>query len=221
MMHFVAGLAAGLLASVHCAVMCGPLVVVAQNVTRRRAVYHVARVAAYVGCGMVAGGIGQTLAFSGLAATLAFGTAAALLLHVVVTLWSRRRNPVLAGPAAAITTVLGRAGAATASYVRSHRLLGSALLGVLNGLLPCGLVYAALATAAGLADTVSSALLMLGFGLGTTPVLAVIGQTARSASPTALRRWRGLAPAALLIMAAVLIVRGLSLGDAAAMAHRH
>jgi hypothetical protein len=47
--------------------------------------------------------------------------------------------------------------------------------GVVNGLLPCGLVYAYLALAAGAGGSLRGALAMALFGLGTMPLLALVG----------------------------------------------
>jgi sulfite exporter TauE/SafE len=45
------------------------------------------------------------------------------------------------------------------------------LIGLLNGLLPCGLVYVAVAGALNTHDVVNGILFMLVFGLGTIPVM--------------------------------------------------
>ena len=55
-----------------------------------------------------------------------------------------------------------------------HPISGSLASGAANGLLPCGLVYAAVAAATGLGDAGDAALLMTGFGLGTTPALVAM-----------------------------------------------
>jgi sulfite exporter TauE/SafE len=78
-----------------------------------------------------------------------------------------------------------------------------------NGLVPCGLVYAAALAAAGWGTFAGAWATMLGFGLGTLPALAVV-----SLSPAALpQRLRPalqrLAPAVLLLAAALLLLRAL------------
>ncbi len=49
---------------------------------------------------------------------------------------------------------------------------------MINGLMPCGLVYAATAAAAAAADTTTSLLIMLSFGLGTVPAMLTLGLSA-------------------------------------------
>ena len=59
-----------------------------------------------------------------------------------------------------------------------NSLLQAFALGMLWGWLPCGLVYAALAWSLTTADVGQGALLMFGFGLGTLPMLLLMGSAA-------------------------------------------
>jgi sulfite exporter TauE/SafE len=84
------------------------------------------------------------------------------------------------------------------------------LAGLVNGLLPCGLVYAYLALAASSAEPWQGALTMAAFGLGTIPILALVGTGGHFLSRTA--RWRLLRLAAwCVVLTGVLsILRGIS-----------
>lgn len=94
-----------------------------------------------------------------------------------------------------------------------NRTLGSAaLLGGLNGLLPCGLVYIACAAAAASGGVSAGIATMLAFGLGTAPTLLTIGlagKLVRWGNPLRLRR---VVLAGVTLAGVLLIVRGLSLG---------
>ncbi|WP_342236959.1 sulfite exporter TauE/SafE family protein [Inquilinus sp. OTU3971] len=209
----LAGLAGSLM---HCGPMCGGFVL-AQVGRRLSAVpmeglcegvrvgqgllpgYHLGRLATYAGLGGAAGGIGGGLValpwFNWLsAALLALG--AAMLLALALRLhggagrsdgsWARRladwTRPLLFRPT-------------------GWRAAG---LGILLGFLPCGLLYAALAAAAGTGGAVPGALAMLSFGLGTVPLLVAIGIAGEAAG----RKWRRgmmrLAPAMLAFNAVLL-----------------
>jgi sulfite exporter TauE/SafE len=72
-------------------------------------------------------------------------------------------------------------------------------LGALLGFLPCGLLYAALGAAAATADPIAAAMGMLGFVLGTMPMLVVIGWLGHGAAA----HWRDLARKAMPVIAAV------------------
>jgi sulfite exporter TauE/SafE len=104
-----------------------------------------------------------------------------------------------------MTQMLGRVGV----WMRGHRIRGPIVFGALNGLLPCGFLYAALVAAAGLGNLRESLLFMGAFALGTTPVLgavAVAGGAFTARLPLAVRR---VAPVALAIVGVLLIARGL------------
>jgi sulfite exporter TauE/SafE len=86
------------------------------------------------------------------------------------------------------------------------------VIGLLNGLLPCGLVYLALASAVAAGSAVNGAAFMAFFGLGTLPAMfaiAVFGNFMRQGIRLKLRR---AVPAFMTVMALLLILRGLSLG---------
>ena len=82
-------------------------------------------------------------------------------------------------------------------------------LGIVLGFLPCGFLYAALATTAASGNPLLGALGMLAFGLGTVPALVAVGIAGQAAG----RRWqRGVAaaaPAVMLLNAALLTVLAL------------
>jgi sulfite exporter TauE/SafE len=91
---------------------------------------------------------------------------------------------------------------------RSASLIG----GVVNGLLPCGLVYMALAGAIAVQEPLQGALFMILFGLGTLPMLLmamVMGNTLSLATRKFLTQWY---PILIGVMAIMLIVRGMNLG---------
>ena len=85
-------------------------------------------------------------------------------------------------------------------------------IGFLNGFLPCGLVYAAIAGAAASGSSFYGAGFMLVFGLGTIPALtavALLGKFTQVNWQSVLRR---VLPAAAFVLGCLLILRGLSLG---------
>jgi sulfite exporter TauE/SafE len=177
----LAGLAGSL---VHCVGMCGPFVlgqVMAsveqpgdrsygewQRLTGALLVpYQLGRFTTYTALGALAGGATAVFAslemFSWLSAILliaAAGLLAAQALGMAVNAASPATNLVarLAGPLSGSRTALARYG-----------------LGVVLGFLPCGLLYAALAAAAGTGSVVSGGIAMACFALGTVPALVAVG----------------------------------------------
>jgi sulfite exporter TauE/SafE len=210
--ELLAGAALGLAGSAHCAAMCGPLVVAVgrgagtdRRVQLRHALtYHAGRVLLYLCLGVVAGAAGRTLTFAGLGRGVSIG--AGLLLIAAALARQRVMTGRLAGK---WSSWIAQAVAATHRWGARRPVLGPLFAGAVNGLLPCGLTYAALTAAVALGTTMAALAFMTGFGLGTVPVLLVLSMTT-AAVPQALRaRLRRLAPMALAILGALLVTRGL------------
>lgn len=164
----------------HCGAMCGPLVI-GQVTDRLAAVpapllceahrfragllvpYHAGRLLTYATMGAAAGAVG--LAFVSHLAPL---RSALLLLAAAV----------LVAAATGSLPVQRAAGFGPWQWVRSldrTGTWGTFLFGMILGLLPCGLLYAALVGACALATPARGAAGMLAFGAGTVPVLAAVG----------------------------------------------
>ncbi len=206
---FLAG-AAG--STMHCVPMCGGFVLgqVADGMARLPAArlcewqrigrgallpYHLGRLTTYAGLGALGGAVTGRLPWFGIAsAGLLLLGAALFLAHVAHALPGLDRAP--AGWTRAIARLAKRAG-------------GGYPLGIALGFLPCGFLYAALATTAASGSPLLGGLGMLAFGLGTMPALVAVGIAGQAAG----RRWRrGIAtaaPAVMLLNAALLTVLAL------------
>jgi sulfite exporter TauE/SafE len=203
----------GLLGSVgHCLGMCGPLnlMVVAQirknylPACRSYLLYHMARVMVYALLGAIAGGVGSLL---GLGQHLTvIGGAVSLLLGLAIA-W-------LGGSYLGWLAVFPHEGAAhwwneAFSYaLRRGGSWGAALLGAVNGLLPCGLVYGALLLSASAGKAWSGALGMLIFGAGTLPALITLDLGAGALSVQLRQRMMKVAGALMLLVGLQLALRG-------------
>jgi sulfite exporter TauE/SafE len=200
------GFILGFLGSLHCIGMCGPLMIAVPGASR--VTYHLGRALAYGAMGLVFGAIGQTFALAGWQRGVSVAAGAVILVIALGSLVPAIRARA-AGWTYRITAPLKQ---------RWSRLIGKTSLpallamGFLNGLLPCGLVYVALAAAAGTGHAISGAALMLLFGFGTTPALVVVALFGRPLQQRFRIQFQRLVPAALVMVAALLILRGLNLG---------
>jgi sulfite exporter TauE/SafE len=86
------------------------------------------------------------------------------------------------------------------------------VIGLLNGFLPCGLVYVALAASIATGGPIEGALYMAVFGLGTVPVMFAVTLFGRLIGATVRRRLKQVIPIGAVLLAAIFILRGLSLG---------
>jgi sulfite exporter TauE/SafE len=105
-----------------------------------------------------------------------------------------------------------RAKSVFGSALRSKSPLGPLGLGLMNGLLPCGMVYVGLAGALAVGNAFESALFMAAFGLGTLPMMLAVHMAGDLISLNLRARIRGLLPYAFAVMGALFILRGMGLG---------
>jgi len=201
----------GLVGSLHCAGMCGPLALALPATGNSRASfilgrvsYNVGRVATYCLLGTIFGLIGGTFAVAGIARWASIGAGAAVLIGLFVS--SRRAPNALIGKAVAwLRSQLG-------FWLRQRTLTATCVLGALNGLLPCGLVYVACAGAVAVGGLVSGAAYMLAFGLGTLPLMLGLGLAGRPIQLALRLNLQKLIPLCVFAIGMLLILRGMSLG---------
>ena len=201
----------GLLGSLHCAGMCGPLALALPAAAGGRSGfvlgrlgYNLGRVTTYGLIGVVLGSLGKTLVLAGFQRWISLTLGTILLMGLIMS-----RTVALGRP---ITAFVGQLKTGMASLLRRRSFASLAVLGLLNGLLPCGLVYVAGAGAIATGDPIAGAGYMFVFGLGTTPMMLAISLS-RSCVPATIRaRLRPVVPASIALLAGLLILRGMSLG---------
>jgi uncharacterized protein len=206
-------LLSGLLGSLgHCLGMCGPLVMMLGVQLRREELagphyhllYHGARIAVYALLGAVAGTLGSLLGLGPHLGNVAGVVSLALgALVILVGLGYLGWLPLgrLEGGGAWLSRAMSRA-LARGGYS------GILLLGALNGLLPCGLVYSALLLAAAAGGALSGALGMVIFGAGTLPALLVIGLGAGTLSARVRQTMARVAGLLIAVVGLQLVLRG-------------
>jgi uncharacterized protein len=215
-------LTTGLLMSLgHCTGMCGPLVAAYANAQCQACpgqqtggqvasflTYHAGRVTTYASIGLVFGLVGQTSQLAGsrgLQGGLSLGVGGLMLLLALGLFgWLPTQRWVESGSLG--SAVIGR----MRGLLTTTRVPGRFALGMANGLLPCGPVYAmAIGTLAAASPWLGAGAMAL-FGLGTVPVLVVLGLGAGRIGPGLQRRFNALGAAVVLILALQLGLRGAS-----------
>jgi sulfite exporter TauE/SafE len=86
------------------------------------------------------------------------------------------------------------------------------LIGLLNGLLPCGLVYVALAGAIASGNAISGTIVMIIFGLGTIPIMFAATIFGKFINLNIRRKISKAIPVFALVLGLLFIVRGMGLG---------
>lgn len=95
---------------------------------------------------------------------------------------------------------------------QGKNLMALFLIGIFNGLLPCGLVYLAVAGAIGTADVLKGIAYMALFGLGTLPMLLAISMFGNIVSLTFRKKINKVVPVIVIFIGIIFILRGLALG---------
>ena len=86
------------------------------------------------------------------------------------------------------------------------------MIGLLNGMLPCGLVYIALAASIVTGNFIESALYMGIFGLGTFPIMFAIAYSGRIFNARVRQKLYKVVPVFVILLGTLFILRGLNLG---------
>jgi len=201
----------GLVGSLHCAGMCGPLALalpIAGHTTSSflagRLAYNAGRIVTYCVMGLVFGLLGQTLLLAGVQRWVSIALGIALLAGLLA---SRQLAAWLP-----IAKLVGYLKSAMSTLLRRRSFQALAVLGLLNGLLPCGLVYVACAGATATGDILSGSAYMAAFGAGTVPMMLAISLSGRLVPPSLRLALSKAVPVSVCLVAALLILRGLSLG---------
>lgn len=214
-MDLLTALSIGALGSLHCVGMCGPLALALPigvgstgTFLVGRALYNLGRVVTYAAMGMVAGLIGQKIVFYGFQQTVSIAAGALMI--------GAYAFPALVGRHLArlsfLDAIATRVQQAFADLLGRRSLLTMLLIGLVNGLLPCGLVYVALAGSAMTGDPFRGALFAAVFGLGTFPMMFVVSVLGRRVSPEMRQRIGKLVPVFMIALGALFILRGMNLG---------
>jgi uncharacterized protein len=202
----------GLGGSFHCAGMCGPLVLALPAGGQRgwelaigRLLYSAGRVATYSLLGGVFGLAGGVVRIAGLQQALSIAVGAGVVLAALAPRVAGRR---VALPVPGIAPVR----AALSRLLRTRTRLSLPLIGLLNGLLPCGLVYLGLAGSLATGSALGGMAYMALFGLGTVPLLLAVSLSGPLFGPGPRRLAGRLLPAGMVVLGLLFVLRGMGLG---------
>ena len=208
----ITALILGLISSLHCVVMCGPIAMALPIGTFSKSkqvgmmlTYHFGRIATYSYLGVLIGIMGRFLKLAGVQNTISIAIGSVLILAVVFS----RYKTVLESPF--LFKLWSKFKTFTQPFWTGKSVKGFFVLGSLNGLLPCGMVYIALVQSIAQENMGMSILTMLFFGLGTLPAMLMVhflGSTLTLKSKLNLQK---LVPLVVVVMGGMLIVRGLNL----------
>lgn len=205
----------GLMGSLHCIGMCGPIAFMLPLDRNRPALrytqlgmYHLGRALSYGIIGLVFGLLGKGLYLFGFQQKLSI--ILGLIMIATVLIPSRFfKGWTLTRP---LYRLIAKVQSAMGHQFKRRSPDTFLTIGFLNGFLPCGLVYMALIGAMALASASQGALYMIVFGLGTLPLMSAAALFAKFIKGKWAIRVRKAIPIFVVLIGLLFILRGLGLG---------
>ncbi len=205
---FIAALTMGIVGSLHCVGMCGPIIMSIPWSNTQKALqislYHVGRATTYAIMGALVGGVGQLFLPKDLGVWPALISGSVLVLVFLAqsfpTVLQNNRFPA--------SSIAGF----FRSFLKMESVFSRFFMGMVNGILPCGMVYSALAVAILYHNAPYSGLFMFLFGIGTSPLLVLLSRIKMYLSKYPFFKREKTIRFALLVLGLLIILRGANLG---------
>jgi sulfite exporter TauE/SafE len=216
-MEIWGGFLVGFLGSLHCIGMCGPIVLALPTPTisnysflSGRVLYNLGRVFTYGLLGLLFGLIGNKLQMFGLQQVVSIALGVIIILWVVfpASLKNKLRN------VSGFDLFTLKLKNTFIPLFKKRSNLSMFLIGILNGFLPCGFVYMAIAGAIAVssASPFNGMLFMVFFGLGTVPAMLGTSLAGNLISFNIKKKFAKIVPVFAIILAVIFILRGMNLG---------
>jgi sulfite exporter TauE/SafE len=204
----------GLAGSLHCIGMCGPLALSlpishSNDLSRfvGATIYNIGRVFSYTLLGLIFGSVGNIIIATKWQSSISLILGIIILLYLFTPKKYFHLSPTnkLNKPFFLLRQQLGK-------LFQSKKQSSSFVIGILNGFLPCGLIYLALSSAIITASSLKGGAFMLFFGLGTFPAMFATVVMGNYLNQNIRLKIRRAIPVMLFFMAVLLILRGMELG---------
>lgn len=205
----------GLISSLHCVGMCGPIAMMlpvdshneAKKVTQI-ITYHLGRLTAYSTIGLLFGLLGRGFFLAGLQQKMSIFIGLAMIAAVLIPerIFSKYNfsKPVY--------KVISNLKSTLGSQFKNKSYKSLFTIGLLNGFLPCGMVYVALFGAIAMQSAGFGILYMLLFGLGTVPLMTIVVYMHSLLKLPFRNKIQKAIPYVAVVIGVLFILRGLGLG---------
>ncbi|MCX2482879.1 sulfite exporter TauE/SafE family protein [Pedobacter sp. MR2016-24] len=199
----------GLLGSVHCVGMCGPLAFGVPSLRSGwfylvldKLLYQSGRIISYCILGVLIGLLGRQIWLAGLQQGVSILSGVLIILAALSRIFKFSLSNS--------SSLLLKPFNAMFSYALQHRA-NHLIIGLINGFLPCGFVYLAMAGALNTGAVPSAISYMFWFGLGTTPLMFIAAVSVGFTSALFRKRINQLIPFLMLFLGCWFMLRGLEL----------
>jgi sulfite exporter TauE/SafE len=213
-MFFLSAISLGFISSFHCVGMCGPIALSlpVQYLSQHKKftgiiLYNAGRIFSYSFLGLIFGFIGQLIFIRGFANIFSIVIGTMIIVAAIAFYFNNKYLKIVF--IENMTVILQRI---ISNHIRKKQSSGMFLIGAANGLLPCGMVYFAVAEALATGNILHGILFMLLFGLGTAPLMIVVSNFGYLISISLRNTVKKIIPYFLVLMGVLLILRGMNLG---------
>ncbi|OXB04702.1 hypothetical protein B0A81_16175 [Flavobacterium plurextorum] len=205
----------GLISSLHCVGMCGPIAMMLpvdhNNETKKAAqiiTYHLGRLSAYASIGLIFGLLGRGFFLAGMQQNMSIFIGVAMILVVLIP------EKVFAkyNFSKPVYKIISNIKSSLGSQFKKKSYKSLFTIGLLNGFLPCGMVYVALFGAIAMQSAGLGVLYMLLYGLGTIPLMTVVVYINSLLKLPFRNKIQKAIPYVAIIIGVLFILRGLGLG---------
>lgn len=212
MMYLITAISLGLLSSVHCIGMCGPIAMLIKQKSPKAGILHnyqAGRILGYSLLGLLFGLFGKGLSIAGVQQQVSLVMGVFMVLTVLIPALNQRSKQI----ESFLLPYHKKLKEVFSEQLNIHHAKNRFAIGMLNSLLPCGMIYLALMGALNADSVLMGGLFMTFFGLGTIPLFSLVlfGQGKIKSKSFKLAINKAL-PTLVLLMGIALIIRGAGLG---------
>jgi uncharacterized protein len=204
----------GLVSSLHCIGMCGPIAMmlpVDRNNPAKKTIqillYHAGRITAYGALGLVFGMLGRGLFLAGIQQRFSIVTGIIMIIIVMVP----EKIVAKYNFSKPVYRIISNVKSGLGSQFRKKGSKALFTAGLLNGFLPCGMVYAALFGAIAMQSVAYGTFYMVLYGIGTIPLMSLVVYASGILKSPLRNSFRRVVPYAAVLIGMLFIVRGLGL----------
>ncbi len=215
MTELLTGLAIGFFGSFHCVGMCGPIALILPVAGKTfairllsRILYNIGRIITYSALGFLFGLLGSRFVISGFQQYMSIAIGIIILIYLLLP----RKIKTKIIQFGFVLQFNAKIKNSLGYFIKSKSVFSLFVIGLINGLLPCGFVYMGLSGAIALGEPHNSMLFMTFFGLGTFPAMLITSMAGNKINLSLRKKINKIIPYLAALMAVLFILRGLNLG---------
>lgn len=204
----------GLISSLHCIGMCGPIAMmlpVDRNNPAKKVIqimiYHLGRLTAYASLGFVFGVLGKGFYMAGIQQNVSIIVGVLMITIAIVP----ERLFMKYNFSKPVYKIISKVKSSLGSQFKRKSPDALFTIGLLNGFLPCGMVYAALFGAIAMQNVTLGVSYMLLYGLGTIPMMSAVVFISNIVSVPLRSKLQKIIPVVAVFIGILFIIRGLGL----------